>query len=39
VFENRMLKIFGLKGEELAADSKKTAYCEAAWFVFYTKQY
>jgi len=39
VFENRMLKIFGLKGEELAADSKTTAYCEAAWFVFYTKHY
>jgi hypothetical protein len=39
VFDNRMLKIFGVKSEELAAESKKTAYCGAARFVLFTKYY
>jgi hypothetical protein len=39
VFDNRMLKIYGLKSEELAADRKNTAHCGAAWFVLFTKYY
>ena len=39
VFHNRMLKIFGVKSEELAADSKKTAYCGAARFLLFNKYY
>jgi hypothetical protein len=32
-----MLKIFGFKSEESAADSKNTAYCGYAWFELFTK--
>lgn len=39
VFDNRMLKIYGLESEESAADIKNTAYCGAAWFVLFTKYY
>lgn len=37
MFDNRMLKIFGFKSEESAADSKNTAYCGYAWFELFTK--
>jgi hypothetical protein len=32
-----MLKIYGLKSEELAADNKNTAYCGAAKFILFTQ--